>query len=56
VHKDNPHAQRAQYGEVEQDIGEIVGSRHRTIDRDHEDPLPETGDVLKDFSKVGNVH
>ena len=56
VDQDNPDAQRAQYGEVEQDVREVLRSHNGAVDRNHEDPLPEAGYILEDFSKIGNVH
>ena len=56
VHEDHPDAQRAKHGEIEQDVGEILGGGHRSIDGNHEDPLPEAGDVLENFAEIGDVH
>ena len=49
------HAQGAQDGNIEENVGEILRGGHASIHRNHEDTLPEAGNILEDFSEIGNV-
>jgi hypothetical protein len=54
--KHDSHAERAEDGDIEQDVGKIFGGRDNAIDGDHKDTLTKAGDILQDFSQVGNIH
>ena len=56
VDEDDLDVERAQDGEVEQHVGEILRVDDLAVDGDDERALAETGDVLEDAAKVGNVH
>jgi len=56
MNHDGFDAERAQDGEIDEDVGEILGGGDAAIDGDHKDPLPEAGHVLQNFSKIGDVH
>ena len=49
VDKHDPDAQRAQHGEIEQNVGKVGRSGNLPVDRHHEDLFAEPRDVLQDF-------
>ena len=56
MHENDLDAQRAQDRQVEQNVGKIVRSGNFPVEGNNEHALPETGNVLEDFTQVGNVH
>ena len=42
--------------QVEQNVGKIVRCGNFPVEGNNEHTLPETGNVLEDFTQVGNVH
>jgi hypothetical protein len=55
---DEHHAdvQRAQDGDVEQQVGEVFVGDDRAIEREHEDFFAEARNVLQDAPQVGGFH
>ena len=56
MHENHLDAQRTQDGQVEQNVGKIVRSGNLPVEGNNEHTLPETGNVLEDFTQVGDVH
>ena len=56
MHQDDFDTQGAEHGEIQQDVRKILRFHDLTIHRNHENTLPEKGDVLQNFTQVGDVH
>ena len=48
--------ERAQDGDVEQHVGEILRFDDFAVEGDHEGALAEAGNILEDAAEVGDVH
>ena len=56
VDEHDADAQRAQHGDVHQDVGEVLVGDDRAVHVDDERLLAELGDVLEDAPQVGQFH
>ena len=56
MHQDDFDTQGAEHGEIQQDVRKILRIHDLAIHRNHENTLPEKGDVLQNFTQVGDVH
>jgi hypothetical protein len=50
VHQNHPDAQGAQNRQIQQEVSQVGGGRHLTIEGDHKNLFAETRDVLEDAS------
>jgi hypothetical protein len=50
--KDHADTQGAQDRKIEENVREVRRCRNGSVHRNDEDTLPESGDILEDFSEV----
>ena len=50
VHQNHPDAQRAEHGQVQQQVAKVGRSRHLAVEGDNKDFFPETRDILENAS------
>ena len=56
VHEDDADVERAQHGDVQEEVCEILIRHDRPIDAEDEGLLAEARDVLQDAPQVGGFH
>ena len=56
VDERDPDVQRAEDGDIEQDVGEVFVGDDRAVEAEDENPFAKTRDVLEDAAQVGRFH
>ena len=56
MHQDDSNVQRAQDGDIEEDVGKVFIGDNRAIDADDEGLLAEARDVLQDAPQISRFH
>jgi hypothetical protein len=56
VRQRHPDVERAQHGDIQEDVGKILAGHDLAINADDEDLLAESRYVLQDFPQIGQFH
>ena len=56
MHEHEPDVQRAQHGEVDEQVGKVVVGNDGAIEGDDEGLFAEARDVGKNAAEIGNFH